>query len=153
MKNQFQEYYRLSEEEFKELWQKAIFVVDANFPLDLYRYSESTTQQLLGILKKLAEQNQLWIPHQVGLEYHENRLGVISKQANSYFDASRDINKIRDQFQSKKHPILQDEHLEKLQEVLTQIEDDLEEKQKFHENLINKDSILEELTSSHPETL
>jgi len=84
MKNQFSEFYRPSKAEFAELWKTAIFVVDANFLLDLYRYSEKTSHDLLETLEKVAEENRLWIPHQVAFEFHENRLKVISAQVRKY---------------------------------------------------------------------
>jgi hypothetical protein len=67
MKKSFQSYYRPSEETFKELWGKCIFVPDTNMLLNIYRYSEATTNELIGILEKISP--QLWIPYQIGLEY------------------------------------------------------------------------------------
>jgi hypothetical protein len=84
MKKTYFEYYSLTEDEIKNLWKEALFVVDANVLLDLYRYTEETSNDLLSIIKKLKEKNQLWIPHQVGNEFHKNRREIIYEQQIAY---------------------------------------------------------------------
>ena len=42
MRKTFPGYYRPTEAEFRRLWDKCIFVLDANVLLNLYRYSEET---------------------------------------------------------------------------------------------------------------
>ena len=50
--------------------------------LNLYRYTDQTCGELTSLMERLKD--RLWLPHQAGLEFHENRLVVISEQANSY---------------------------------------------------------------------
>ncbi len=75
MKDQFKGYYLPSDDEFTTLWEKCIFVLDTNVLLNLYRYTRSTRDDLLKILETVSD--RLWIPHQVALEYQDNRLSTI----------------------------------------------------------------------------
>ncbi|MGD0990767.1 MAG: PIN-like domain-containing protein, partial [Candidatus Sulfotelmatobacter sp.] len=81
MRKTFPGYYRPSEPEFRRLWDRCIFVLDANVLLNLYRYSDVTRKKLLDILLKI--QSRLWV-HQAALEYQRNRLEVISAQREAY---------------------------------------------------------------------
>lgn len=78
MRDKFRGYYRPSDEEFTEMWRNGIFVLDTNVLLNLYRYSGSTRDQLLQILRGINE--RVWLPHQVAHEYMKNRLGEIHNQ-------------------------------------------------------------------------
>jgi hypothetical protein len=59
-------------------WREATFAVDTSVLLDLYRFSEEARNGLLDALDSLRD--RLWIPHQVGLEFHRNRYGVLLDQ-------------------------------------------------------------------------
>ncbi|MEQ8467513.1 PIN domain-containing protein [Coleofasciculus sp. E1-EBD-02] len=83
MRDLFPGYYRpTSEEEFKKIWQEAIFSFDANILLNIYRYSSETKERLFEIIEHLIE--RIWIPHQVAYEYQKERLKVISQQSQPY---------------------------------------------------------------------
>ncbi|MQR85218.1 hypothetical protein GFV16_04575 [Bacillus megaterium] len=85
MLEQFKGFIRYSEEEFKELWEKALFVVDTNVLINFYKYtSKESTKSLFDILKKLKENGRLWIPYQVALEYFLNYENNMSKQSEGY---------------------------------------------------------------------
>ena len=101
MKNLFPQFYRRSNEEFAKLFAEATFVVDANMLLHLYRYPQAARQDLLKILKLLAEQARLWVPFQVALEFQCNRLEVISGQRNKYGEIKKVINEIQTELKSK----------------------------------------------------
>lgn len=89
MKKYFRGYYRPTESEFGQLWKEAVFVPDANTLLNLYRYSAETAEGLLDILSQLAE--VIWVPHQVLLEFHRNRLTVIAEQEKAYREAEQQL--------------------------------------------------------------
>jgi hypothetical protein len=72
MRETFPGYYTPSDAEFKRLWTKSLFVLDANVLLNLYRYSSETRKKLIEILQRLD--TRLWVPHQAALEYQRNRL-------------------------------------------------------------------------------
>ena len=62
MREHFGHYYQRSDAELVEIWTHAIVVLDANVLLNLYRYTPSTRDELLSVLRKTRE--QLWLPHQ-----------------------------------------------------------------------------------------
>ncbi len=68
--------YRLpTEDELNYALQSALVVLDANVLLNLYRYNESTRNDLLGVMRSLGE--RLWVPHQVMREFWRNRVSVL----------------------------------------------------------------------------
>ncbi|MFJ6677086.1 PIN-like domain-containing protein [Actinosynnema sp. NPDC091369] len=75
----FPGYRRPSEEEQADALRSALVVVDANVLLNLYRYTEATRDDLLGLLRRVGE--RLWIPHQVMREFWRNRLTVLAGRA------------------------------------------------------------------------
>ncbi|WFA86498.1 PIN-like domain-containing protein [Paenibacillus amylolyticus] len=83
-----------SEEEIKNIWDKAIFVTDTNVLLSLYKYTNSTRGQLLKILDKIGD--KLWIPHQVALEFLYNRSIKIHEQEEDYKNHLAAIEKAKD---------------------------------------------------------
>jgi PIN like domain len=71
--------YRLpSDDELNKALGSALVVVDTNVLLNLYRYNESTRNDLLRVLRKLG--NRLWVPHQALLEFWRNRLSVVASR-------------------------------------------------------------------------
>lgn len=84
MRDKFAEYYRPTDKEFKCLWQNALFVLDTNVLLNLYRYSEGTRSELVRILREFND--KLWIPHQVAQEFLDSRLQVIHEQKKRHAD-------------------------------------------------------------------
>lgn len=87
MRKFFPGYYRPNSSELNELWNNCIFIFDTNVLLDLHRYSKHTCNEFLSLLEKIS--NRIWIPHQVGLEYQENRLAVIAEQERRYDKATK----------------------------------------------------------------
>ena len=82
MKNIFPGYYRPTIKEFSNLWNSCLFVLDANVLLNLYRYSQETSDELIQILKQVS--GRLWVPHQAAFEYQKNRLQIIASQIEEY---------------------------------------------------------------------
>lgn len=80
MLKHFSEYYRPSDDEFKALWAACVVVPDANVLLNLYRYKGATRDRYLEVLEALSRDGRLWIPHQVGYEFHGRRPDVIGEQ-------------------------------------------------------------------------
>lgn len=72
MRDKFRGYYRPTADEEDALWNSnALIIMDTNVVLDLYRYHPKTTQLYLDSLRKFAA--RVWLPYQVGLEFHQNR--------------------------------------------------------------------------------
>lgn len=88
MEDLFPGYYSPSNEEFLELWQKCIFIFDTNVLLEFYEYRNETPEDFLKVLDGIKD--RLWIPHQVALEYHKNRINRI-KQAESNFPTANNL--------------------------------------------------------------
>lgn len=88
MRDLFPEYYRPTDDEFNTLWEEGLFVLDTNVLLNLYRFPEGAREDLFKIVNHLG--NRVWLPHQVALEYQENRLDVIREQYKR-FDQVRGI--------------------------------------------------------------
>lgn len=72
MRNAFTEYYVLTEKEIDKLWKEGLIVFDTNVLLKLYQLSHEAQNEILSAMKSYKE--RLWLPHQVGYEYHERRL-------------------------------------------------------------------------------
>jgi rRNA-processing protein FCF1 len=74
MKEKYPGWYPKSAAEASALWDKAIFVPDANVLLHCLRHRAGVRDELLRLFDALK--TSLWIPYQVGLEFHRNRLEV-----------------------------------------------------------------------------
>lgn len=108
MRSKFPGYYHPDKDEFDKLFGEALIVFDTNVLLDLYRVSPETSKELMDVIKKLND--RLWIPYQVGLEYHKELFSVIAGQIKKYKDAVNAINSIQISFAEKRnHPFLPDE--------------------------------------------
>ena len=81
----FEHYYPLTDEEAKNLWGEAIFVFDTSAVLGFYREPASLVDEVFTVIPKIQE--RIWVPHQVGFEYHENLPGVEAKIWDSQRDA------------------------------------------------------------------
>ena len=82
MRETFSGWYPKKPEELSTLWDKALFVPDTNILLHCLRHSSEVREELLHIFELLRE--SLWIPYQVGLEFHRHRLDVESSAADAY---------------------------------------------------------------------
>lgn len=82
MKSAFRGYHPPTNSEMRELWKSGLIVLDTNALLHLFRYSESSRDELLELLKKY--QDRIWMPHQVGSEFHRIRLSVPVKEHESF---------------------------------------------------------------------
>ena len=132
MKNLFKGYYKLSDEEFKLLWENALFIFDTNVLLNLYRYQSSTRDELLQVIERIED--RVWIPYHVGLEFQRNRLKVISNQ-HKRFSEVKDIVKnsisgMKNEFNSlqlkKRHShINPDQLIENLEKIQSKFFEDL----------------------------
>lgn len=152
MRAVFKEYYRPAENEFEELWDNCVFVPDANVLLSLYRYSSNTTKEFMEMFKILSEKKRIWIPHQVGFEYHKNRLGVINEQVEAYDTLIKEINSSKDQLKGRigrfnKHPFIKMGKINrKIDGVCSGIITELEKNKSKHPDLTKDDVILSNIT-------
>jgi len=80
MKSIQEEYDNFSQEKIATIWEKAVIVLDTNILLNLYRYSESTRDNIIQVME--AFKDRLWMPYQVGIEYFNNRESTFMAIAN-----------------------------------------------------------------------
>lgn len=150
MRKAFPGYYRPTEAEFRRLWDKCIFVLDANVLLNLYRYSEETRKKLIDILEQV--QSRIWVPHQAALEYQRNRLEVISAQREAYKQIGQLLDetakKLETQLRSyKRHPLINAEKLlASVKGVLDAQIEELEAVRQRHPDLVDRDLVRDALT-------
>lgn len=78
MRKKFPGYYQLSEEEYKELWEKCHFSLDANILLNLFRFSKTTREEFFAVFDKIKP--RLWLSYTAAEEYHRNLLETITAQ-------------------------------------------------------------------------
>lgn len=144
MKSRFPGYYRPTPEEFRSLWGSCTFFVDANVLLNLYRYSESTREQLLTILETISD--RLRIPYQFALEYQRNRARAVMQQVRNYVRVEQTLRDVYEkEFEPKlKHPFLSD----KMQERFNNIRSGLKEGRERVEALFSSDPYHERITKA-----
>lgn len=78
MKNVFFEFYPITREEKNLIWNSALFCLDTNTLLNVYRYSTETAEKFIENIKSKAD--SITIVHQVAMEYHKKRIKVILEQ-------------------------------------------------------------------------
>lgn len=150
MKKTFREYHQYSEDEFKKLWDECIFVFDTNTLLNMYRYRRETVEKYFEVLSELKRNNKLWIPHQVGYEFFENRISVISDYEKSYDEILITLDSAKDSIDKKykNHPFLDWEEVKtKIDNGLESVIKDIKKKKNEHPKLLDKDDILDKLNN------
>lgn len=152
MKNIFKSFYKLSVDEYKILWNNALFVFDTNILLNLYRYQSSTKDEFLSVIEQLQE--RIWIPHHVALEFHRNRLIVIADQHKRYSEVRSIISKSIASLQTdldnlqlkKRHShINPDALINSIEEIKNTFFDDLEKLEYKSISLSSEDPVLEKI--------
>lgn len=151
MKKTFSGYYRPTDGEFVELWKKCLFIFDANVILNLYRYSKVTSDNLLDILKLNTE--RIWMPHQAGLEYQNNRPIEIKKQIKAYDAVKKIINDFYNKLDNdlrdfQRHPFIDIKAMKKsFKDTCKKHEAHLDKLSKKHPDLLSDDKIREIITT------
>ncbi|WP_423734311.1 PIN-like domain-containing protein [Bacillus velezensis] len=93
--------YAYNLEDFKTFWsQSPIVVFDTNAILHLYRMSSTTTEDILKTLKNIP-QEQIWLPHQVVVEYNRNKENSRASEFSKYKKLQKEIKGIIEQTKSK----------------------------------------------------
>ena len=109
MRERFLGWYRRTPEQLSAMWDTALFVPDANILLHCLRHPENVRDQLLRLLGVLRD--SLWIPYQVGLEFHRNRLDVEFGSHDAYDRVTDDCTAALEQAgerlrQLRAHPVI-----------------------------------------------
>ena len=142
--------------DFNKLWNEAVFVFDTNVLLDLFRYSQNSRKDLLGILEKLDD--RIWIPHQFFYEYHRNKMTVHYTIADAYIQGEKQLEKcssnVREQMNSLRN-VLQslknrtgveiDPRIEKVDEIFAEIQSELSRSKEQHQSSLNDEPLEEKI--------
>lgn len=151
MKKQFAAYYELPEARVKEIWEDALIVFDTNALLNLYRYKEETRNQFIKVLEFYGD--RLWLPYQVGLEFHNRREGIIDDTANVYGDFETDftnaidnaVNQVLEHYSNMEH-IDKTEIKKIINRGKVSISKKLKKQQKEHPDFKLNDVVLDAIT-------
>lgn len=92
-----------------QLWADGLLILDTNALLNLFRYSQRAREDFLKVLT--AKANDLWLPHQVGMEFHRRRIEIINEQGSAFGEIEKTLDKARGQVDNafntyKRHPSL-----------------------------------------------
>lgn len=71
LKRVFREFIYKEQIDFQNLSADTLVIFDTNTLLNIYRYSKDTQQKLIQSIETIKD--NIWIPYQVGLEFHLNR--------------------------------------------------------------------------------
>lgn len=156
MRNTFKQYNQFNDEEIKQLWKDCLFVLDTNTLLDMYRYSRKTVDDYFKVLTELKTKNQLWIPYQVGYEFYERRITVISEYEGSYKDILSIFEKAKKDIESSypDHPFLNLKEIKvKMDASLKDIENEITEAKNNHPKWFEKDEVLDKINSLFEENI
>lgn len=150
MKTKFFEQYSPGDEKIKDIWQNGIVVFDTNVLLNLYRYKKDTCDDILNYMETFGD--RLWMPYQVGWEYHNNRIEVAYNAQSACDEISKELDKDRDEMSTfldktcAKHPYIdRREFLNKYDELTTSLKNYLDDLKKADNNYFENDTILEKL--------
>lgn len=145
MQDLFHGHYKPSKEQFGRLWAESLFAFDANIFLNLYRYSETTRNELIKVISSLHE--NLWLPYQAADEYFRNRITTLGGQAKEYDKVETIISDLLNNLGNKKrHPFVNDGLLMELQTVVDKMKGEFENNKSQLIQRIYHDEILEKLS-------
>ncbi len=138
MKNTFSDY----EHDYDYIWENCIFVFDTNVLLDLYSYSEKTTEDFLNSLEDDRICNRIWLPYQVSVEYHMNCSSIISKEDEIYDKLTsgikNNIKALKKEFEDFKNSFQTEHRYLDLDNVYHQYENEINEFEDQMKLLIEK---------------
>lgn len=141
MKNLFPGHFRPTENEFKALWENAIFVFDTNILLNLYRYSENTRNALEKAIVSIKDKS--WLTSQIAKEYLNNSLSVTSGQAKEYDETIKTLETLNQSLSNtKRHPFLPEEQTKEFQSFVNKTIEELEKQKNILTDKLQDDEIL-----------
>lgn len=144
MRKQFPGHYRPTTDEFRQLWDNAEFALDANVLLNLYRYSPTTRDEFLQVLKSLEK--RVWVPFRAAEEFQQVRPREIASQAAQYDSFLKEFSTLRNRLSSDStHPYVSSGLLERLKAVGKDVEEELSKQREDILSLLRNDSIRDQI--------
>lgn len=153
MKHIFPGYYPSTAASINLAVEETLIVFDANVLLNLYRYPAETSKDLLAIMDCIS--NRIWLPHQVALEYHRNRLTVVSEQNRRFREARSVVEKALGSLDGelgklqlkKRHSTIDPTSLMEAVKTASQsFYEQLKAQEETHQKVSSADKILDQLT-------
>ncbi len=152
MRKTFSGYYLPTDDEFSELWDNCLFVLDANVLLGLYRYSPKTRDEIINIFKSIKD--RLWVPHQAGEEYHRNRVGTIEGLKSVCEEIKEVLHKAENTLEGglggfrRRHPSVDPDHfIDKIKSTFVAIEKEIKMRKIEVPDRRKHDDIMDNITS------
>ena len=151
MKEEFYGFYEPTKEQIDDTWANGVVVFDANALLNLYRYTAETREDMLRAIVYFKD--RLFMPYQVGYEYHNNRVSVINGVDNAYQELLDKQSKLsEDKLKAvineyTRHPSIDVSALHKIREqFITNLKKELDKQKKAHPDFLADDTIRTQLT-------
>ncbi|MGS2615117.1 PIN-like domain-containing protein [Micromonospora sp. LZ34] len=94
----FMHFLAPSEETVRVALTSGLVVLDTNVLLSAYRFAPKAREELLSTLQRMTD--RVWVPHQVGLEFHRNRLEVMAERRTTYDTVLNSINSHKEAIQA-----------------------------------------------------
>lgn len=146
MKDKFPGFFQYEISEIEEVMNHGLLAFDANIFLNLYRYSDSTRDEFIGILGGLSE--RVWMPSRAVEEYLENRINVIGQQVSAYDATLKKVKDLADELQTEnRHPFVLPDTLSQLKNAHEKMIRELEISRDKYLGYINEDPVLIELAT------
>lgn len=140
----FPGYFASDAANLKVIWERCLFVLDANVLLSLYRYSDDTRSELVEIFNLLGD--RVWVPNQVASEYLMNRVGVINQQVKIYDEAIKNVEELKRSFENpRQHPFVKEVTFRELGASFDKVVCELNENKKTYLGRIESDDVKAEL--------
>ena len=159
MKSAYHEYHTPGKSEVKKIWSSSLIVLDTNVLLDFYCFAQSTLDDYYKVLEVIKDSGQLWMPYQVGFEFYENRVGIISKQLKQYDNIIGYLDHAKGSIQNLKnnstgHSTLDFESIAKTFERVTNpLRHEVESLKNKHPDYLDNDAIVKKLQKIYSDDL
>lgn len=157
LRDLFAAYYSPGEDAVATALRTGLVTPDTNVLLAAYRFERQARDELLSAFEQLGD--RLWVPYQVALEFHRNRLGVIADQEAFFGRARKDLGSAMAAYLGKVKaftgriamPLSRAQELEQMigaahEQVMGQV-DSAEEANEVHLDRRNSDEVLTRLES------
>lgn len=147
IRDAFRHHHKLTEAERVSLWDTCTFALDANVLLNIYRYADSTREDLFKVLQGLS--SRVWVPFQAAREFYQHRIQVIQEQREKYSELHEALERSLSTLRSgsfRKSAFLRIDEIEQvLRPAIENAKKVVAEQSEQHPNLIHDDQYLESL--------
>lgn len=147
MRNSFKEYYGLNSLELDKLWNEGLIVFDTNVLLSLYRRSQGVRDDFISMIRSLSD--RIWIPYQVGYEFHEHRLEEAMRPIEAVKAIKGKLQKFENDFEQEygNNPYLDNKKIKKAFKVFSsKLDKMIQESLTSCPNFLKEDEVLNVLT-------